>query len=395
MSEKDEKKKERRFETNTIHAVSELGQHQEHSRALYMTSAYRFSSVDEGRQRFAGEENGFVYTRVGGPNNQDLAQSLAYLEGCDTGIATSTGMSAMFLALVSLAAQGDHIIASRSLFGSTHVMLSRILSRWGITHTFVDGDDPAQWEQALQDTTKVFIAETPANPMLEIVDLSILGEFCKSNNLTLVVDNTFATPYLQNPAHHGADIVIHSTTKFIDGQGRALGGVILGPKKMIEEAGLFSTHIGTTASPFNSWIFSKSLESLPVRMERHCDNALEIARFLEGQKQVKSVRYPFLESHPAYETARKQMRMGGGVVTFEIEDKAEAFMDSLSLVTIAANLGDSRTIITHPSSTTHSKLTEEERLAAGITERVMRLSVGLEHVEDIKEDLQRAFDIIK
>jgi len=307
-------------------------------------------------------------------------------------------MSAIFTSIAGLLKSGDHIIASRALFGSTHQILTQLLPRWGITSTYVDPIDINSWNHALQPNTKMVVLETPSNPGLTIVDLEAAGHFCKQHNLIFNVDNCFATPYLQKPISYGADIVTHSATKFIDGQGRVLGGVIVGKAHLMEEIKFMIRHTGPALSPFNAWMLSKSLETLHVRMDRHCDNAMNFAKYFEHHKDINYVNYPHLKSHPQYDLAAKQMSKGGGIVAFEIKggvERGKRFLNSLQMCSLSSNLGDARTIVTHPASTTHSKLTEEERAEVGITDGLVRVSVGLEHVDDIIQDISHALEMSK
>src|SRR5690625_3194371 len=315
------------------------------------------------------------------------------MEGAEAGVATGSGMSAIFSSLAGLLEQGDHVLACRSLFGSSHQILDGILPKWGIDYSYGNIDQPETWEALISDNTRVLFLETPSNPGLDLIDLEWAGALADAHNLILIVDNCFATPCLQQPMKFGADLVLHSATKYIDGQGRGIGGVVVGKKRYIEEISFFTRHSGPALSPFNAWMFSKSLETLPVRMERHCDNALTLAAFLEDQPMVEWVKYPFLPSHPQYELAQKQMKKGGGVVAFNISggyEAAKQFLDRLSTLSLSANLGDSRTIATHPASTTHSKLSEEERAVVNITPGLIRIAVGLEAIGDIQDDIAQA-----
>ncbi len=381
------------FETNAIRTQAEQTDFREHSVPLYLTSSFTFEDAEQGRALFADEITGNIYTRFSNPNNTELIEKLCYLEGTEDGIATASGMAAMFVSMAAFLQSGDHIVASRSVFGSTHQILTMILPKWGISHTYVDIAEPEKWESAIQSNTKMIFVETPSNPALDVIDLEWLGKLAKKHKVILNVDNCFATPYLQNPAKYGADIVTHSATKFIDGQGRTIGGAILGSKELIKQVRFFARHTGPSMSPFNAWILSKSLETLAVRMERHCENALKLATYLETIDSVSKVKYPFLASHPQYDLAKKQMRHGGGVVTFELKggiEQGRNFLNALKMCSLTANLGDSRTTVTHSASTTHSKLKEEERQAVGITAGLVRVSVGLEHIDDIIADISQA-----
>ncbi|WP_075349582.1 trans-sulfuration enzyme family protein [Algoriphagus marinus] len=383
------------FETNSIRISPSKSNQKEHSAPLYLTSSFTFDSAEEARATFADEIEGNIYSRYANPNSSDLIQKVCSAEGTDDGIATASGMAAMFGSIASLLQQGDHVLAARSLFGSTHQLLTRVFPKWGITSTYGDISDFENWEKLVQPNTKMLFIETPSNPGLEIIDLEWAGKFSKAHNLILVVDNCFATPYLQQPAKWGADIVTHSATKYIDGQGRVLGGLILGRADLIKEVQFFTRHTGPAISPFNAWILSKSMETLGVRMDRHCSNALKVAEYFDGTKEINFVKYPFLESHPQFDLAKKQMSQGGGIITLDLKgglERAQRFIDKLKMISVTANLGDSRSIVTHPASTTHSKLSEEERQQVGITNGLIRLSVGLEHFEDIISDVSQALD---
>lgn len=381
------------FETNAIRAQSERSDFREHSVPLYLTSSFVFDDAEQARALFADEIPGNIYTRFSNPNNSEFIQKLCLLEGTEDGIATASGMAAMYISMASLLKSGDHVLASRSVFGSTHQILNIIFPRFNISYTYADIDDPTSWESKIQSNTRMIFVETPSNPALDVIDLEWLGKLAEKHKLILNVDNCFATPYLQNPARWGAHLVTHSATKFIDGQGRVIGGAVLGKKELIKEVRFFARHTGPSMSPFNAWILSKSLETLAVRMERHCENALALAQHLEKHPEVMKVKYPFLPSHPQQALAKKQMKHGGGVVTFEINggiDRGRKFLNSLKMISHSANLGDTRTIATHPASTTHSKLTEQERQAVGILPSLIRISLGLEHFNDIKNDIEQA-----
>ncbi|WP_316823429.1 trans-sulfuration enzyme family protein [Pedobacter gandavensis] len=388
-----EENQEANFETLAIRLQAERTHFKEHSVPLYLTSSYKFDDSEEMRALFANEKEGNVYSRYANPNTSELIDKMAILEGAESGWVTATGMAAIFTTFAALLKSGDHVLASRSVFGSTHQLLNNIFPKWGISYTYADLDKPEQMEQGIQENTKIIFVETPSNPGIDIIDLEWLAKLAKKHGILLVVDNCFATPYLQQPIRVGADISIHSATKFIDGQGRTLGGVILGSNELIGEIEAFARHSGPAMSPFNAWLLSKSLETLAVRMDRHCENALKVAEFLESHPRIKKVRYPFLPSHPQYEIAKKQMKQGGGIVTLVIEGGAAAagkFMDNLKMFSISANLGDTRSIATHPATSTHSKLTEEQRLEVGIEQGSVRLSIGLEHINDILADIKQA-----
>ena len=382
------------FETDAIR-IQQRSNQREHSSALYLNSSFVFESAEEARAMFAEEIQGNIYSRYSNPNSSELIDKVCRAEGTEDGIATASGMAAMFGSIASLLQQGDHILASRSLFGSTHQLLTRVFPKWGITSTYGDIADYQNWDKLLQPNTKMLFLETPSNPGLEIIDLEWAGKFAAAHGLILVVDNCFATPYLQQPAHWGAHLVTHSATKYIDGQGRVLGGLILGKKELIAEVRFFTRHTGPSISPFNAWILSKSMETLAVRMDRHCENAEKVARYFSGCPHLDRVNYPFLPSHEQHDLAIKQMKAGGGILTLTVKgglQRAQRFIDKLQMISITPNLGDSRSIVTHPASTTHSKLSAEERQKVGITDGLIRLSVGLEHYEDILQDVERALE---
>lgn len=392
-------KKKGHFETEAIRLQHDRTQYREHSVPIYMTSSFVFDDAEQARALFADEIPGNIYTRFSNPNNTEFIEKLCYMEGTEDGIATASGMAAMYISMASLLKTGDHVLASRSVFGSTHQILNTIFPRFGIQHTYVDiSESPDKWEQSIQPNTRMIFVETPSNPALDLIDLEWLGKLAKKHNLILNVDNCFATPYLQNPARWGAHLVTHSATKFIDGQGRVIAGAVLGTKELIKEVRFFARHTGPALSPFNSWVLSKSLETLAVRMERHCENALKLANYLEAHGEVLRVKYPFLPSHPQHALAKKQMKYGGGLVTFEIKggvDRGRKFLNALNLLSHSANLGDTRSVATHPASTTHSKLTDAERAAVGITPGLIRISVGLEHIDDITADIEQAIQASK
>lgn len=382
------------FETKAIRTQAEQSGFKEHAVPLYLTSSYRFESAEEMRALFAGEQQGSIYSRYSNPNTSELIEKLCLLEGTEAGWATASGMAAVFTSLGALLEAGDHILSSRSVFGSTHQILTQILPKWNIEHSYVDiTGHEADWEAAIRPETKLIYVETPSNPAVDLIDLEWLGAFARTNGLYLLVDNCFASPYLQQPYRWGADLVIHSATKYIDGQGRTLGGLILGSVELIARIEAFARHTGPALSPFNAWILSKSLETLAIRMERHCSNALELAQRLEAHPAVKRVKYPFLESHSQQAIAKKQMHLGGGICSFFIKgglESGRAFLDALQMLSLTANLGDTRSIATHPASTTHAKLSPEQRAEVGIGDGLIRISAGLEHVEDIWEDLEQA-----
>ena len=381
---------EKHFETLAIRGQMDRSQNNEHSAPLYLTSGFIFDSSEDLRAAFNEESNDYVYSRYTNPNTDEFASKMCLLEGAESGVATASGMAAIYSSLAALLKSGDHVISCASVFGATHTIFSKYFPKWNITHSYFNANHPEEIEQLIQPTTKIIFVETPTNPALEIIDLEFLGRMAKKHKLILIVDNCFATPYIQQPIHFGANLVVHSATKYIDGQGRVLGGVVVGQKELIREIYLFARITGPSLSPFNAWTLSKSLETLSIRMERHCDNALYIAEQLEKHSRLEFVKYPFLISHPHFAIAKKQMKAGGGVITFSIKggyDAAKKMLDKLTMIKISPNLGDSRTIATHPASSTHSKLSEEERLAVGILPGLIRLSIGLEHREDILKDL--------
>jgi O-succinylhomoserine sulfhydrylase len=381
------------FETEAIRHQHERTEFREHSVPLYLTSSFVFEDAEQARAMFADEIPGNIYSRYSNPNPNEFIEKLCIMEGAEDGIATASGMAAMYSSMAALLKSGDHVLACRSVFGSTHQILNTIFPRFGITSTYADIAEPETWEAKIQPNTRLIFVETPSNPALDLLDLEWIGKLAAKHNVILNVDNCFATPYLQNPMKWGAHLVTHSATKFMDGQGRVIGGVILGKKDLIKEIRYFTRHTGPSMSPFNAWVLSKSLETLPVRMERHCQNALALATYLEKHDQVSRVKYPFLPSHPQHALAKKQMRLGGGLVTFEVKggvEQGRKFLNALKMISHTPNLGDTRTIAIHPASTTHSKLTDAERLAVGITSGLIRISVGLEHIDDIIADIDQA-----
>jgi O-succinylhomoserine sulfhydrylase len=381
-------------ETLAIRIQAPRSAAREHSVPLYLTSSFVFDSAEQARSLFADEIQGNVYSRYSNPNADEFVSKLAALEGAEDGIATASGMAAVFTALASLLSAGDHLLCSRAVFGSTHQILTRIFPRWGIASTYVDiGATPEDWAAAVTPATKMVFVETPSNPGLDLIDLEWLGGFCRERGLLLVVDNCFATPFLQQPMRYGAGLVVHSATKFIDGQGRGLGGAILGSRDLLTEIRFFARHTGPAISPFNAWVFSKSLETLAVRMARHSATALTLGKHFEGNPEIERVRYPYLPSHPQHALALKQMSAGGGLLVLELRgglERARRFLDSVELLSNTSNLGDTRTIVTHPLSTTHVKVAEEDRLRVGVTPGLLRISVGLEHPDDLIADIEQA-----
>lgn len=381
-------------ESRVIREQSTRSTNREHSVPLYLTSSFIFDDAEQSRAVFANEEEGIIYSRYSNPNTSEFINKVCIMEGAEAGLAFASGMAAVFASFAAFLSNGDHIVSCRAVFGSTHQLLTNVLPKWGITHTYVDASKPEDWEKAIQPNTKMIFLETPSNPGLELVDMEMIGNLkIKYPHLILNVDNCFATPYLQKPIPYGFDLVSHSATKYMDGQGRVLGGVVVGRADLMAELTTFIRHTGPAMSAFNAWLLSKSLDTLALRMDRHCSNALSLAELLERNTEIEQVRYPFLPSHPQYELAKKQMKQGGGVVAFILKggyDRAKRFMDALEMLCITANLGDARSIATHPASTTHSRLSDVEKATLGIMPGSIRISVGLENIEDIKEDIERA-----
>jgi len=381
------------FETQAIRTQTERSKFSEHSTPLYITSSFVFDDAEDMRASFSEEKEKNLYSRFSNPNTTEFVDKVVAMEGAEAGYAFATGMAAIFSTFGALLESGDHIVSARSVFGSTHTLFTKYLPKWNITTSYFDINKPETIEALITPNTKILYAESPTNPAIDIIDLELLGKLAKKHNILLVIDNCFATPYLQNPIKYGADLVLHSATKLMDGQGRVLGGVAVGRADLIREIYLFSRNTGPAMSPFNAWVLSKSLETLAIRVEKHCENALKVAEFLDNHEHVNWVKYPFLKSHPQYEVAKKQMKLGGNIVAFEVKGGIEAgrqFLNNIKLCSLSANLGDTRTIVTHPASTTHSKLTESDRLEVSITNGLVRVSVGLENVEDIISDLKQA-----
>lgn len=382
------------FETKAIRLQTDRSQFQEHSTPLYLTSSFVFEDAEDMRSSFAEEKERNLYSRFSNPNTAEFVNKIVSLEGAEAGYAFATGMSAIFSTFAALLSSGDHIISCRSVFGSTHSLFTKYLPKWNISTSYFNADETNLIESLITDHTKILYVETPTNPGVDVLDLEIIGSIAKKYNLLFIVDNCFATPYLQNPIQYGADLVVHSATKLIDGQGRVLGGVTVGKKELMRDIYLFSRNTGPAMSPFNAWILSKSLETLSVRVEKHCENALNLAHSLENNEKVNFVKYPFLKSHPNYEIAKKQMKLGGNILVFEVKGGikySQKFLNNLKMCSLSANLGDTRTIVTHPASSTHSKLSIEDLLKVGITEGLIRVSVGLENSDDIIYDLTQAF----
>ncbi len=390
-----EAKSNTHFETNAIRTQMERSSFAEHSSPLHLTSSFVFEDAEEMRVSFAEEKQRAIYSRFSNPNTSEFIQKVVQMELAEDGVAFASGMGAVFATFATFLAAGDHLLSSRAVFGSTQALITKYLPKWNIETTYFNTDQIQDLEPLLQENTRCIYIESPTNPGVEILDLETLGDFARKHNLLFIVDNCFATPYLQQPIRFGADLVIHSATKLMDGQGRVLGGITVGKKELIRELYLFARNTGASLSPFNAWVLSKSLETLAVRIDRHCQTALTLAQKIETHPKVNWIKYPFLPSHPQYKLARKQMKQGGSIISFEIKGGLRAgktFINSIKLCSLSANLGDSRSIITHPASTTHSKLSEAEQLEVGITPGMIRLSVGLEHHEDIWNDLKTALD---
>ena len=387
--------KHKKFETDAIRTQVERSQHNEHSVPLFLTSSFVFDDAEDMRASFAEEKMRNVYSRFTNPNTSEFVEKICKMEGAEDGYAFATGMAAVFGTFAALLNSGDHILSARAVFGSTHGLFTKFLPKWNIETTYFDVADLDRFEELITPNTKVIYAESPTNPGLQVLDLERLGKLAKKHNLILVIDNCFATPYLQKPIDFGADLVIHSATKLIDGQGRVLGGVTVGSSDLIREIYLFARNTGPSMSPFNAWTLSKSLETLAVRVDKHCDNAEKVAEFLLEHEAVEEVRYPFLPNHPQYEIAKKQMTRGGNIIAFQVKNGlsgGKQFIDAVQLCSRSSNLGDTRTIVTQPALSTHSKLSEEDRLAVDITDGLIRISVGLEHPDDIIQDVKQALN---
>jgi O-succinylhomoserine sulfhydrylase len=381
------------FETQAIRNQLERTQYLEHSVPLYLTSSFVFEDAEDMRASFAEEKDRNIYSRYSNPNTNEFVDKVCKMEGAEAGFAFASGMAAVYSTFAALLKSGDHIVSASSVFGATHSLFVNYFPKWNIETSYFDLTKPETIESFIKPNTKILFAESPTNPAVDIIDLELLGAIAKKHNLILIIDNCFATPYIQQPIKWGAHLVVHSATKLMDGQGRVLGGVTVGSADLIKDIYLFSRLTGPSLSPFNAWVLSKSLETLAIRLDRHCENAMKVAEFLESHPNVNTVKYPFLKSHPQYEIAKKQMKLGGNIVAFEIKGGLEAgraFLDKIRLCSLSPNLGDTRTIVTHPASTTHSKLSVEERLAVSITDGLVRVSVGLETVADVIADLEQA-----
>lgn len=386
-------KKRFKPETEAIRTQAGRTQFMEHSVPLYLTSSFVFEDAEDMRASFAEEKDRNIYSRYSNPNSSEFIAKVCQMEGAEDGFAFASGMAAVFSTFAALLESGDHIVSSRSIFGSTHSLFTQFFPKWNIHTSYFGVDELDTIASLITPKTKIIYAESPTNPGVDVLDLEALGTIAKRHNLILVIDNCFATPYLQQPIKFGTDLVIHSGTKLMDGQGRVLAGITVGSRELIDKIYRFARITGPTLSAFNAWILSKSMETLAVRVDRHCENALKLATYLEGHPKVDWVKYPFLKSHPKYRIAKKQMKAGGCVVAFEVTGGLEAgrrFFDAIKLLSLSANLGDSRSIVTHPASTTHSKLSTEERALVGITDGMVRISVGLEHIDDIIDDINQA-----
>jgi O-succinylhomoserine sulfhydrylase len=381
-------------QTQIIKTQTERSQFREHSSPLYLTSSFCFDDAQMGKDLFDNTIEGNIYSRFSNPTVQEFVDKVCLLEEAEDGIATATGMASVFAGFAAILQAGDHIISSKALFGSAHQIITQILPKWGITYTYVDASETKEaWQKAIKANTKMIYLETPSNPGLELVDLEMIGDLCLEHKLIYSVDNCFATPILQNPGKFGADLIIHSATKFMDGQGRVLGGIIVGKKEYIEQIRFFCRQTGPSLSPFNAWILSKGIETMELRLERHCKNAEKLALALEKIEGVRRVKYPFLPSHPQYELAKKQMTAGGALVTFELDggfDRIIRFTKKLIIPSLTSNLGDNRTTVTNPNTTTHAKVPVKDKESLGIFEGTIRVSVGLEDISDLIADFTQA-----
>ncbi|PVD53866.1 O-succinylhomoserine sulfhydrylase [Terrimonas sp.] len=381
--------------TQAVRIQSPRTDEMEHSTPLFLTSSFCFENAEEMRAAFAEENDNNIYSRFSNPTVQEFIDKMCMLEGAEAGFATASGMSAIFGTFMAFLSAGDHLLSCSSVFGSTHTIVTKYLHRWKIEYSYADIKMPETWEALIRPNTKMIYVETPTNPGLDIVDMEWLGALAKKHNVMLVVDNCFATPVLQKPVDYGADLVLHSATKWLDGQGRVLGGIVVGKKELIRDLYLFCRNTGPSLSPFNAWVLTKSLETLDVRIQRHCDNAEALVKALDGHPKLNWIKYPTHPSHPMYNIAKKQMTRGGGLVTFDLKGGIESgkkFMDALQMLSLTSNLGDSRSIASHPASTTHSKLSREEQASVSITPGLIRISVGLEYAGDIIADIVQALE---
>ena len=386
---------EQKLSTKAIRTQIERTQYMEHSNPLFLTSSFVFEDSEEMRASFAEEKERNIYSRFTNPNNSELVQKMCKLEGAEDGYAFATGMSAIFSTFAALLNAGDHILSFRAVFGSTHTLFTKFFPKWKIKTTYFDSVDLNQIDKLIRPTTKIIYVESPTNPGLQVLDLEKLGRIAKQKKVIFIVDNCFSTPYLQQPIKFGADLVIHSATKLIDGQGRVMGGITVGKSELISEIYLFARNSGPALSPFNAWILSKSLETLAVRLDKHCDNAEKVIKFLDKHIHINEVRYPFSKKHPQYKIAKKQMKRGGNIIAFEVKGGlgvGQQFVNNIKLCSLSANLGDTRTIITQPAFSTHSKLSQKERKAVQISDNLIRISVGLEDMDDIINDIDQALN---
>lgn len=384
---------EKNFETLAIRAQLERSENNEHSVPLYLTSSFVFDSAEDMRAAFNEETDAHIYSRYSNPNLSEFVNKVALLEGAESGVAMASGMGAIYTTFMALLKSGDHVVSCSSVFGATHALFTKYFPKLNISHSYFNIKNPNDIEKLIKPETRFIYLETPTNPAIELIDLEFVASIAKKYKVLLIVDNCFASPYLQQPIKWGADLVVHSATKYMDGQGRVLGGVVVGKKELVHEIYLYGRLTGPSLSPFNAWVLSKSLETLAIRMERHCENALFVAESLENNKALENVSYPFLKSHPHYHIVKKQMRFGGGIITITVKggyNAAKKFLDKLQMIKISPNLGDARTIATHPASSTHCKLSEEERLSVGITPGLIRISIGLENKQDILNDIEQA-----
>lgn len=381
------------FETNAIRAQLERSENNEHSVPVYLTSSFVFDTAEDMRAAFNEETDAHIYSRYTNPNNSEFVNKVCLLEGAEAGVAMASGMAAIYTTFMALLKSRDHVVSCSSVFGATHALFTKYFPKLNISHSYFNIKNPNDIEKLIKTETRFIYLETPTNPAIELIDLEFVVAVAKRHKVLLIVDNCFASPYLQQPIKWGADLVVHSATKYMDGQGRVLGGVVVGKADLIKEIYLYGRLTGPSLSPFNAWVLSKSLETLALRMERHCENALYIAEALEKNAALENVSYPFLKSHPHHHIAKKQMKLGGGIITITVKggyEVAKKFLDKLQMIKISPNLGDARSIATHPASSTHCKLSEEERLSVGITPGLIRISIGLENKEDILNDIEQA-----